>query len=342
MAYTVETLPSGSKRIRINYTDEFGAYKRKSITASTEKEVLRKALEFEQNLHHLEDRDGVSVGDAVDEYINMKRYTLSPSTIAGYEKIQRTLFGQICDTKVSRLTDRNVQGWINALVQNGLSSKSISNAYGLFLPAIKKYTSFVPSVSLPQKKAFVHQYPQDHEVTQIVEASKGTPIELPILLAAFGGMRMSEILGLKWSDVKEDHIIVQRAKVYVEGDYVEKTTKSFSGTRTLPLFAPIRKALESEKRTGEFIVPLTARSISKRYTTLLKHLGLPPYRFHDLRHHAASVGAKLGIPDDYMRQYIGHSTVNMLKRYQHLMQSSTASFAKTLDDYYTGTEKQKK
>lgn len=335
MAYNIETLPSGAKRIRVNYTDEFGAYKRKSITAKTEKEVIRKAMEFENDVHHLSDRTGITVGEAVEEYITLKQYTLSPSTINVYRIVLRSNFEFIRDTQVEKLTDRNVQMWINTLAQRGLSPKSISNAYGLFLPSIKKYTKFIPNVSLPQKKMYIHEYPQDYEVEKIVSAARGTVIELPILLAAFGGMRMSEILGLKWSDIKEDHIVVQRARIYIDGDYVEKTTKSVSGTRMLPLFKPIRSALGRVERSGEFVVQNSAASIKKRYNTLLKHLGLPKYRFHDLRHHSASVGAKLGIPDDYMKQYIGHSTVNMLKRYQHQMESATSAFAKVLDSYYT-------
>lgn len=335
MAYNVETLPSGAKRIRVNYTDEFGAYKRKSITAKTEKEVIRKAMEFENDIRHLSDRTGITVGEAVEEYIALKQYTLSPSTIKAYRTVLRCHFDTIKDTQVEKLTDRSVQMWINTLAQRGLTPKSVSNAYGLFLPSIKKYTTFIPNVSLPQKKVYIHEYPQDYEVEKIVAASKGTVLEIPILLAAFGGMRMSEILGLKWTDVKEDHIVVQRARIHVEGQFVEKTTKSVSGTRLLPLFRPIRTALERTERSGEFIVHNTPASLRKRYSTFLKHLGLPQYRFHDLRHHSASVGAKLGIPDDYMKQYIGHSTVNMLKRYQHQMHSATSAFAKVLDDYYT-------
>ena len=335
MAYTIETLPSGSKRIRINYTDEFGAYKRKSITAKTEKEVMRKAVAFENNIQHLSDREGITVGEAVEEYILLKQHTLSPSTISSYKGLLRSNFDTIRDTLVGRLTDRNVQMWINELAVQGLSPKTISNAYGLFLPSIKKYTKFVPTISLPQKEKYIHDYPQDYEVEKIVAEAKGTVIELPIILAAFGGMRMSEILGLKWSDIKSDHIVVQRARVYVNGDYVDKTTKSVSGTRMLPIFTPIRSALARAAKKSEYIVPMTAASIKRRYNTLLKHLGLPAYRFHDLRHHSASVGAKLGIPDDYMRQYIGHSTVNMLKRYQHQMESATSNFAKVLDKYYT-------
>ncbi len=335
MAYKIETLPSGSKRIRISYKDIFGNYKQKSVTGKTEKEVLQKALQFEEEVKHTESSDGITVERAITNYINLNRYALSPTTVSQYESLLKNRFDSIKKTPVERLTDRNVQCWINELIGRGLSPKSIRNTYALFLPAIQQYTSFTPRVTLPQAREFIHQYPQDYEMEKIIAAARGTVLELPILLAAFGGMRMSEVLGLKWSDVKEDHIIVQRARVYVDGFEVEKTTKSKSGTQYLPLFAPIKEALERTERTKGYIVPQTARSIKKRYETLLKSLDLPPYRFHDLRHHAASVGAKLGIPDDYMKQYIGHSTVNMLKRYQHQMESATSKYAKTLDAYFS-------
>lgn len=338
MAYKIETLPSGAKRVRVNYTDEFGNYKRKSITGRTEKEVLQKALQFEKEVKHTDSADGVTVEQAVEDYINLNRFALSPTTISQYESMLKNRYDTIKKIEVERLTDRTVQNWINDMIRKDLSPKSIKNTYALFLPAIQKYTSFVPRISLPQSVTFVHEYPQDYEVAQIIAAAEGTPIELPILLAAFGGMRMSEILGLKWSDVKEDHIVVQRAKVYVDGEEVEKTTKSTSGTRYLPMFAPIRKAIEATEKNGEYVINRTARSIKKRYETLLKKTGLPPYRFHDLRHHAASVGAKLGIPDDYMKQYIGHSTVNMLKRYQHQMETATSKYAKQLNAYYSSEE----
>lgn len=338
MAYTIETLPSGAKRIRVNYTDEFGNYKRKSVTGRTEKEVLQKALQFEKEVKHTDTADGITVERALEDYINLNRFALSPTTISQYESMLRNRFESIKKIEVDRLTDRLVQNWINGMIQQGLSPKSIKNTYAFFLPAIQKYTSFAPRISLPQSVSFVHEYPQDYEVAQIVSAAEGTPLELPVLLAAFGGMRMSEILGLKWSDIKEDHIVVQRAKVYVDGEEIEKTTKSEAGTRYLPLFAPIRAAINRTEKDGEYLINRTARSVKKRYETLLKSLGLPPYRFHDLRHHAASVGAKLGIPDDYMRQYIGHSTVNMLKKYQHQMESATSKYAKELDNYYSAAE----
>lgn len=336
MAYKIETLPSGSKRIRIYYTDENGNYKTKSVTGKTEKEVLTKAIEFDNTRRHIEASDDITVGKAIQDYIDLNAMALSPTTVDQYRSMLRNRFDMLKNIPVDSLTDRVVQNWINFMIRKGLSPKSIKNTYNLMTPAIERYTTYKPRVTLPQTEEFIHTYPEDYEVDQIIEASKGTTFELPLLLAALGGMRMSEIRGLKWSDIKDDYIIVQRAKIRVAGEDEIKTTKSRSGTRMLPIFGPIREALNRTERSGEYVIDKTAKSIKVEYHKILKSLGLPLYRFHDLRHHAASVGAKLGIPDDYMRQYVGHSTVNMLKRYQHQMKTATSEFAGQLDKYYSG------
>lgn len=337
MAYKIETLPSGTKRIRISYTDEYGKYRNKSVSGKTEKEVIRKAMEIEEELKRGRVTDDITVGEAVREYIELCRPSLSPTTIQQYESMLKNRFESISHLSIDRLSDRTIQLWINDMIERGLTPKTVKNTYALLIPAMSKHTHRTPDVVLPKVSAYIHKYPEDDDVAKIVSAAKGTPIELPIILAAYGGMRMSEILGLKWTDIQEDHIIVQRARVYVDGVEVDKTTKSSAGTRYLPLFDPIRDALGRTERKGEYVINRTSRSIKKRYETLLKNLDLPPYRFHDLRHHAASVGAKLGIPDQYMMQFIGHSTVNMLRRYQHQMTAATSHFATDLNKYYSAT-----
>lgn len=338
MAYKIETLPSGSKRIRIYYTDEFGKYKTKSITGKTDREVLAKAISFDDERKHAETCSGETVKSAVEKYISLKTPVLSPSTILNYKRILKNNMNQILDKSVDRLSDNAVQLWINALVAEGKSEKTIRNAYGLLVPALSLFTSYKPRVSLPQKREFIHRYPEDEEADSIIAAAKGTPIELPILLAAMGGLRLSEVRGLRWSDVQADHIIIRNARLYLDGEDVDKGTKSRAGTRILPIFQPIREALSRCEKTSEYVVPMSSNVIRKKYDSLVKSLGLPPYRFHDLRHHAASVGAKLGIPDQYMMQFIGHSTVKMLRHYQHQMSAATSTFAGALDRYYTNKD----
>lgn len=334
MAYKVDTLPSGSKRIRIYYTDADGKYRSKSVTAPTEKEVLRLAMDTESELKHHETQSGTTVGAAVKEYIELCRPVCSPSTVSKYEQNNRLYFDPIRDIAVDRISDKAVQTWINGLINKGLSPKTIKNIYALFLPAVKMHTDYEPRIRLPQTEEFIARIPTEEQMEQILSAVQGTEIELPVVLAACGGLRMSEITGLKWTDVKSDYIMIQRAKIYVDGERIVKKTKSTAGTRMLPVLPPIKAALDRTPRDGEYMITISERGIKSRYNTLLRSLGLPQYRFHDLRHHAASVGAKLGIPDQYMMQFIGHSTVKMLRHYQHQMKSATSEFADKLKQYY--------
>ena len=79
---------------------------------------------------------------------------------------------------------------------------------------------------------------------------KGEPIELPVILAAFYGMRRSEIVGLKWNciDFEKKTISIQHVvtDIYLDGHLVtieKDKTKTKSSTRTLPLVKPFEDAL---------------------------------------------------------------------------------------------------
>lgn len=332
--YKIDTLPSGSKRIRITFMKD-GKQRSRSVTAKTEKEVLKKALILEEELKHHENSEDLTVRTAIQRYIDLRRETSSPATIAKYEQISNLYFSELNNKKINTLTDISIQQWVNGLVRKNLSPKTIRNVYGLLLPALKLYTTYTPQIMLPQKEEYIAKVPDEQEVQQIIKASKGSTVELPIILAAYGGLRMSEIRGLRWEDISEIGILIHTAKITHTGGDILKGTKSTAGKRILPLFEPIQEVLERTPKVGEFLVNVSADALRRQYDRILKELGLPKYRFHDLRHHAASVGAKLGIPDQYMMQYIGHSTVQMLRHYQHQMESAKSQYAEVLNQYYS-------
>src|SRR5690554_6159031 len=53
----------------------------------------------------------------------------------------------------------------------------------------------------PKKGAYTASYYNEKELTKLIEVSKGDPIELPIILAAYYGLRRSEVIGLKWDAI---------------------------------------------------------------------------------------------------------------------------------------------
>ncbi|MBR6782926.1 MAG: tyrosine-type recombinase/integrase, partial [Clostridia bacterium] len=75
--------------------------------------------------------------------------------------------------------------------------------------------------------------------------------------------------------------------------------------------------------------------ISHRFEKLVKRLGLPRYRFHDLRHYTVSVMLSLNIPKNYIADFVGHETENMIdKVYGHIMQSRKTSAEDLMQNYY--------
>jgi Phage integrase family len=141
-------------------------------------------------------------------------------------------------------------------------------------------------------------------------------------LAAYCGLRRGEILGLTWAEVDLDGGIAY-VRETGEGD----SPKSEAGTRAVPLpMEAVRPLRAWRKRqaaeqlawgpdwpdtnrvfTREDGTPVPPQWVSVRFETLAYRAGLPPVRFHDLRHGAASLGKAAGLDTRYISAMLGHS-----------------------------------
>lgn len=168
-------------------------------------------------------------------------------------------------------------------------------------------------VVVPKKMDYVADYYNGQELEQLFQLVKDDPIELAVILAAYYGLRRSEIIGLKWSaiDFEKKTItirhIVTEANLNGKNFIVEKDrTKTKKSRRSLPLVPPFEKLLlrlkleqENNKELCgklycttylEYIyVNELGERIKPSYVTfhfpfLLKKNGMRRIRFHDLRH----------------------------------------------------------
>lgn len=77
-------------------------------------------------------------------------------------------------------------------------------------------------------------------------------------------------------------------------------------------------------------------TIYNGFVRVCERAGVQHYRFHDLRHFAASEAHSLGIPDKYQMKRMGHKTDNMLKNvYQHTIRDKEDTFATLIDAHMT-------
>lgn len=324
-------LPSGAYRVQVMV-----AGRRVSITDGDPKVAEAKAAAVKARLMDAEKNPrSMTVGEAIDRYIESKDTVLSPSTIAGYKRIRKNALQDIMEIKLPDLSQERVQRAVNSMAKDA-SPKSVRNAHGLLSAALAEYKpEMVLRTTLPQKQKYDVAIPSDEDIGRIIQAAAGTEMELPILLAIWLGLRASEIRGLTWDCISGDIIHIKQAVVDGENGPAVKGTKTYSGNRKLRLPPYLFDLISSQPHTDDYIIHLSGQALYKRFSRLCEKAGLPHYRFHDLRHANASVMLALGVPDKYAMERMGHATNNMLKTvYQHTMRSKQDQVADVVDNYF--------
>jgi integrase len=319
-------LPSGNWRVRA-YDKTTGKYK--SFTADTKKEAELMALEW-MNGKQIKHSD-LTFGYCIDDYIASKVNILSPSTIDSYRRISRNSLQPLHNYRLCELNQDIVQKHFNALAQNK-SPKTVSNAHGLFISVMNVYAPELHlHTTLPKKKKIIKVLPS---VDDVIGAIYGTDIELPCLMAIWLGMRMSEIRGVKKSDIHDGVIIINEVIITVDGKHITKNqTKTTESTRRIELPDYILKLIE--KQPTEHLTELTGQAIYKRLSRILEKNNLPHISFHDLRHLNASTMLALGIPDKYAMERGGWSSTNIMKSvYQHTFTKERQLADMKIDAYF--------
>lgn len=303
-----DKLPSGKYRARATYYDKDGKQRSRSFTADTPSKAIAAAETFQEEAKRFNEPQNLTIGELMTNYIEARRFSLSPSTITGYNKIQRCYFRSLQNKKLSNVTKADVQKAVDAESRKGLSSKTVSSAYGL-VSAVLREEGISFNIKLPPRKKKAKIPLKFDVIAQIGNAVKGDLCELPVLLALTCSLRMSEIRGLKWSDYDGETIIIQRVVLDSnDGTVVREQTKSSAGNRIIILPNTVKLLLDTTERNGDFVVPYSHNQIYKHFVSCIEKANLPRMSFHYLRHINASMMKSLNIPDSYAMERGGWET----------------------------------
>lgn len=313
-----------------------GKRKYESISAPTWDEVEYLAAQLKLDRKRKKNPINLTVGEAIDKYINDNAELLSPTTIKGYRMIKRNYLQSIMNIPLDDLTQEDIN---NAVKEDAKkhSPKTVANAHGLLATIIHEYhPRFELNTKLPKKKKYISKMPDIPRLLEIFKVVQGTEIEIPVLLAAWLGLRMSEIRGLKWENVYDDYIIINNVIVDAEDAPVERDiTKSYTSTRKVWISKRLSDKLKIAPRKGEYVTSLSGQAIYKRFSRLLKKHGIEHCRFHDLRRANASIMLMLGVPDKYAMERGGWSTDSVLKNiYQETLTSEKEIINRKIDEFY--------
>lgn len=313
-----------------------GNGKYKSFTAEKKADAEYAANLYLQTYKDKKSPTKISVGEAIDQYIESKSNILSPSTIRGYKAMRRVYLQSIMDKPVNRLNNSDIQLAVNEEAKLH-SAKTIRNIVGLLSTALKGKMEI--SVDFPQKEKKRITIPTEDEINQIFKYVEGKEIELPVILAACLGLRRGEIAPLEYSDVdyKNKTLTISKSMVMnSDSEWITKAPKTYTSNRTLKVYDFILQKIKARQDEGLPFISLNPNQITEAFSGVLSDLEVRHFRFHDLRHYNVSVMLSLNIPDKYAMERMGHATNNMLKTvYQHTMQETEDKIDASLNDYFS-------
>jgi integrase len=174
--------------------------------------------------------------------------------------------------------------------------------------------------------------PDAETCTALLERSRGRNIEGPVIMALGTGMRLGELLALRWKDVDLDRKVlgVTATLSYVAGEFSFPQPKTSRARRSVDLpefvvaFLRRQRKTQLERRlfygetwTDYDVVlddvagaPFAPWSVSADFRRLGRELELPRTRFHDLRHAHATQLLASGVHVKAISERLGHSSVS--------------------------------
>ena len=187
---------------------------------------------------------------------------------------------------------------------------------------------------LPEPRGRV-RFLQDHERGPFLEACREiSPRRLyPLVVVALcTGARQGELLNLRWPDVDLER-----------GVAVFHQTKN-NERRAVPLTGPALEVLREASRIRRVDTDLVFPSETglpkfpqRQWEEALRAAQIDDFRFHDLRHSAASYLAMSGATLAEIAEVLGHKTLAMVKRYSHLTEQHTSKVVARMTAKFFGS-----
>ena len=278
----------------------------------------------------------ITLGDAIDRYIESNSNTLSPSTLRGYGYIRNKRFTSYMSLPYA---DIDYQRMVNDEVPS-CSAKTLVNAFALVKSSLKALGFSVPTVNLPMVVTPDLLFLDYTQVKQFLFAIYGQSGELASILALHS-LRMSELLAITVDDVVDNILVINKALVRNSDNvYVEKVTKTEKSSRTVPIMIP--RLLELLPISGK-LVTNTPVAIERQIKRACDRAGLPYIGCHGLRRTFASLAFHLHWDERSIMQAGGWSNMQTVhKVYIKLAKQDFLDNIQSMADFYQITTEDSK
>jgi integrase len=321
------------------------------------KKIERKKMSARDENRHLDVKREVNfrMSSLIDRY--WREYARLKKSSDRERSILERIRGELGNHFVREVDGPAIQGWYRGLTEGGLSAGTAVRHFNVMHHMMEK------AATIWSKETGIDRNPADQvEVyrpddqrerylsTEEIQSLKavldqkmyraGTReinqtfyrLRMIVLIALTTGLRMAEIFGLTWGDLRyTEGLIAVRSKL--KGGkirYVPMTPELASELRRYPavlgedrLFPPKRGSKGERQR------------VESSFETLLELAGIQNFRFHDLRHTFASWYMMNGGDLYELAKILGHSNIRMTERYAKLGKAHIARTGDTARAMWT-------
>lgn len=304
-------------------------HRRKTYYSKTRKEVQEKlnAALHEQKQGTLATGKQQTLAQYLQHWLEeVHKPTIRLSSYDKYRKLLgRHILPELGHLQVQKLGAQQVQALYSRKLKGDLSPSTIHVIHAILHKALENAVRWglvarnvCDLVSPPHLEHHEIQPLTIKQAKQLLGHARGHRLEVLLTLAITTGMRRGEFIGLHWNDInfEEKSLSIHRTVDRISGHgYVESEPKTKRSRRRIMLPSFVVLALQ-EQRTRQAEVRLKAGETWQEndlvfsnnhggflhpthmyvaFQKLLKDAGLPPMRFHDLRHSAATILVAMGI-----------------------------------------------
>ena len=315
--------------VNIKYTGQDGkkkSYAKKGF--ATKKEATQHEAEMKAKLANpvyspvVASQGKQTVKEYLEEWVeNHGKANLRPSTFAGYKShIRNHIVPYIGHVQLNQLTPAMLDNMFQQLFDKGLSNSTVRYAQRILSVSMEharkyRYIEHNPARDIITKFGKQAKTPDPYTIEQMQTFMSnviGTEWEMPVVLAGMYGLRMSEIIGLRTTNIDLEKMqfgVVEQMpfKVPPGTKTITEMAPTKSNDRILPIteealpyFLRQFDLIARQKALTEagggvyydnklFIAkpdgsPQRRDRMSANFGQLIRHLEMPHIRFHDLRH----------------------------------------------------------
>lgn len=298
-------------------------------------------------------------------WLTFRRQDLRPTTYRTYVAELMHLIPEIGALPLSTLTPMQIQqAVIHRLDQKLSTPKSLATSLRTLRMALRQAVLWgvlasnpALTVRAPRTRPTPLKVWTPGEARQFLQHIQFQRLHALFHLALSTGMRRGELLGLSWQDIDftRQHLTVSQNYVReVTGEWILGEPKTAAGHRVIPLAHDTLQVLQAHRReerqwfgkrqgknpvftraSGSRVDP---NNLGRLFRRLVGESGVTRIRFHDLRHTAASLMIRQGIPAKVVSDRLGHANVAFtLSVYTHLYEDQRRSAALSMDQLLAAT-----